>query len=488
MSVDYDLIVVGAASVGRYAALSASQQGARVALVVPPATEPRSALLLHHLMQINSALRQQVWLTQFSEADGLATSESATNRLAADTASWSKLRQWVDALSEMQAISTSSDSLVKLAAAGVEVIEAAAMFEQRPVYRRLRLGLAVAGRWLRAPAYLLTPTLQAAVPPIDGLAATEFVTLDGLWQQPWQPLPPRVVILGVDPRGIALAQVLNRLGVQVTLITSSKLLPQHDPDLCAMLQAYLEAEGVTVLTQTQVRQVTQGERRINVQTGSQTFETDVIVLAMAPELNLAQLNLSAAKVKWQPDRIVVNHKLQTSNPRIYACGDCLGGLSSVGLDRYEADVALFNALFLPLKQVNYLHVPLAVFTDPQVVSIGLSESRARALYGAEVLVVKQSYKSLLKAQIRDDTTGFLKLIAHRNGSILGAHCFGSEASEWISTITLAMQRQLKLDALTQLPLLSPTLAELMQQTAAELQQQHRQRDLLETWFNFRRGR
>jgi pyruvate/2-oxoglutarate dehydrogenase complex dihydrolipoamide dehydrogenase (E3) component len=377
---------------------------------------------------------------------------------------------------------------VKLALAGVEVIQAEGTFERRSVNRRPRLGFTLAERWLRSRAYLLTPTVRATVPAIDGLTAVDFVTLDSLWHS-WQTLPQQIVILGVDPRGLALAQALNRLGGQVTVITSGELMPQHDPELAFLLQAQLEAEGVTVLTQTPIAQVRQTEQRIWIQTNEQTIETEALLLATKPQLELAELDLETAGVAWNPDQIRVNRKLQTTNSRIYACGNF--STQSVAIDRYEADVAVSNALFLPWKQVDYRSVPIAVFTDPPLVSVGLSEPQAQPLYGEEVLVVQQSYKTLLKAQVSGDTTGLLKLLCHRNGKIIGAHCFGADADEWISLVTLAMQQRLNLKALAQLPTLSHTMSDLLRQAADQLLQQQRsqrQRDLLETWFNFRRAR
>ncbi|QYO65014.1 hypothetical protein [Leptolyngbya sp. 7M] len=208
-------------------------------------------------------------------------------------------------------------------------------------------------------------------------------------------------------------------------------------------------------------------------------------------LRLASLNLEAAGVKWQPEGIRVNRKLQTTNPRIYACGESLGGYVSAALDQHEVDVALHNALFLPTQSVDYSRIPWTLFTDPVLVRIGLTEPQARKLYGEGVLVAQQSVRSLTTAQLSNNSSGFLKLIASHRGEILGAHAIAPQAQEWIGTLALAMQQRLPLKALAQLPQPSPTFAELIQQTAAQLQQQRRrewQRELLETWFNFRRSR
>lgn len=487
MTVDYDLIIVGGASVGRYAAARANRLGARVALIEPSQSEPSQSepsqsepfLWPALLVQLNYALRQQSWLQQWADQQTGIPLDWPLN--------WPQLHQWANTLTDTQATSIVVPySLAQLAAEGVEVIRAEGAFCRHP-----QLGFSVTNRLVRGRTYLLAPSVEATVPAIEGLSTSLFTSLDsGL--PSGQTLPRQLLILGSDPRGIELAQVLNRLGTQVTLIVSSEqLLPHEDPDAAFLMQAMLEAEGVSILTATQISQVRQLNDQIWVQAGDRAILTERILLATKPQLSLASLNLEAASVKWQPHRIVVNRKLQTTHPRIYACGESLGGYVSTALDRHEADVALHNALFFPRKQVDYGRIPWVLFTDPPLVRIGLTEPQARQLYGNDVLVTQQSVKSLQKAQLCDDTTGFLKLITRRNGELLGAHGIATQASEWIGIIALAMQQRLNLKALAQLPVPSPTFAELIQRTADQLQQERRsewQRELLETWFNFRRSR
>lgn len=481
MTVDYDLIILGGAAVGRYAAARAVEWGARVALIEPPAPMSlASALLYQTLVELNFSVRRQAWLHQWREAE---SSANQTDSLV----SWATLQQWVKKQAEAIEISNVPlNSLSWLAAQGVEVISEAGAFHPRP-----QLGFSITGRSLRARRYLLAPASCPTVPQIAGLSTIPWSTFDSLAAQNWQTLPEHLLILGNDPRGIALAQALSRLGTQITLITTAAcLLPAEDGEAALLIQAQLEAEGIMVLTQTEVTQIKQIDDRIWIQAGNQAIETTGIFLATPPQLHLASLNLEAAGVKWLPRRIVVNRKLQTTHPRIYACGEGLGGYTNPALDRHEADIALRNALFLPMHSVDYRAVPTAVSTDPQLVRIGLTEAQARTTYGNRVQAVKQLLNGLPKSQIHQDT-GFCKLVTLESGEILGAHCLGPEASEWIGAIALAMQHSVKLPALARSPHLSPTLAEVIQHAAQNWQAHTRpewQRELLETWFNFTRGR
>lgn len=130
--------------------------------------------------------------------------------------------------------------------------------------------------------------------------------------------------------------------------------------------------------------------------------------------------------------------------------------------------------------------------QPELASLGLTEPEAIQRYGKDVLIVRQFHKTLPKAQIQGEITGFCKVITRRNGTILGAHLVGSKASELIGPIALAMQQNLKISALAQQIYPSPTFGEIVPQTAIEWQrlklaQNHRLQDFWESWFRLRRS-
>jgi len=156
--------------------------------------------------------------------------------------------------------------------------------------------------------------------------------------------------------------------------------------------------------------------------------------------------------------------------------------------RYEAAIALKNALFFPRFKVNYRAIPWAVFSDPELARVGLTEAQARHRYG-HIQVLQQFYKTIAKSQLRGETTGFCKMIVLRDGTILGAHLVGSAAAEVVHLIALAMQQRLKVKALSDLVHISPTFLEINFKTAKEweLGQQSARQDWLESWFNLRRA-
>ena len=478
-SYDYDLVIVGGSAVGRYAAARAMQtktQAMRVALVEPETFNDFSDL--HHATFLHAAhLSHQI---RRSSQWGLPKQRELNPLLQ-----WQETLAWAQGAAE--SLEDQATSLELLAASGVDVIVGQGEFLRRP-----RWGFSVNGRVLRSRSFLLAPAALCHIPAIAGLEIVPFLTLETLWQQSWQTLPDRLMpdrlmIIGSDPRGIELAQAFNRLGTQVTLISSRPLLPSEDREAVNLIQAQLEAEGVDVFSQAIVRKIQPSDRASKIQVclewsdrlQSHTVQADALLLATPPQIDLTYLNLESVGVEWHPYGIVVNRKLQTRNPDIYACGTALGGYADLALARHEAAVALKNARspqsflssFFPqtvrYETVRYEKVPFVLKTAPELARVGLTEIQAQRHYGAEVMILKQFTKTLPKAQIQNETTGFCKLIVRRNGEILGAHWVGTNASEGIGTIALAIQQNIKIQAIAQLSLPGFTDVELLQAIAQQ---------------------
>ena len=380
-------------------------------------------------------------------------------------------------------------SLPVLAALGVDVIVGNGQFCSQP-----HLAFAVNGRHLKAHAYLIATDTRAAIPDIAGLQTTGYLTTADILQGIQSGLtgpPKNWVILGGDPDGCQLAQTLMRFGFKVTVIVKrSHILVKEDPDIAGLVQATLEAEGVRILTQTSVTQVQRIQNKKWVQAGDEAIETDEILLAAGQVSNIQSLNLEAVGVKSHPRGLQLNEKLQTTNPRIYACGDVNGGYQFVNIASYEAKIALKNALFFPIFKVNYRCIPWAIFSNPVLARVGLTETQARRQYPQDVLVLQQYVKTVAAAQLRNETTGVCKLVVLRNGEILGAAVLGPEAEELIQVIALAISQRLKVSAIAQLVPVFPSLADILYQTVAAWSQQRpgtKTASLLESFFNFRRS-
>ncbi|MCD8488566.1 MAG: NAD(P)/FAD-dependent oxidoreductase [Desertifilum sp.] len=483
MTVDYDLVVIGGSAAGVYAALFAAQLKARVALVEPPAIDRHSDLgsgYRYCLSEVNRMASYAVQLQQWEMPEALADFDL----------DFAQVNHWAQIAADTLAESASP---AVLAAKGIDVIRGVGQFCRRP---HLAFEVQEADgygsiRRLRAGAYLLAPEMRADPPEIEGIETTGYLTLSGLRQL--QQLPQTLAIVGGDPVGVELAQSLARLGTRVTLIVRSpQILAKEDPEASQLLQALLEAEGVCVLTQAEAIHAREIAGKKWIQAGNKAIETDEILWVTGQTPNVEQLNLEGVGVRWHRHYIQTNQKLQTTHPRIYACGDAVGGYRFAHLATYEASVAVKNALFWPRWTVDYRAIPWAIFTQPQLARVGMTEVQARRRYGKDVLVVRHYFKQVSAAVLQGETTGFCKLIGRANGEILGASIVGVAAAEFVGAIALAMRHKIKVGAIAQLPQISPTASEIIFQTAQAWRQQRfaqnrTWQNLLESYFNIRRS-
>lgn len=485
MSVDYDLVILGGSAAGVSAAVTAaSLLNARVALVEPhselePGSRECGLMALHQVSEFRESISQAQRLGWIGE-----TEQGAEFRL--NTQLFDRPIRWA---SEVLTTASQWQSPSVLSGLGIDVIHAEGEFCQEP-----RLSVVANGRILRSRRYLIATESRWATAKIDGLARVGYLTPEtlGYWVKKGQAIPDNFVIIGNDPKGVELAQILARFGSSVTLITSrSQILPSEDPEISRWVQAQLEAEGVRILTQTQVTQVRKIQGKKWVQAGDRAIETDEILLTMATVSNLKHLNLEAAGVHCDRGKLLTNTKLQTTNPRIYACGDALGGYSLDSVSQYEAKIAVKNALLLPLFSVNYQSIPWSIGIDPPLARVGYTEPQARSRYGSDVVIFKHYFQALFEAQAQGKTTGFCKAIVRQNGAILGVHIWGACAEELISPFALAIQQKLTLDAIADLVPISHSFSEIYHHLGTAWCRHRQQKNRVwqncfKTWHNWQR--
>ncbi|MGB3403090.1 MAG: NAD(P)/FAD-dependent oxidoreductase [Microcoleaceae cyanobacterium] len=457
---DYDVVIIGGSTTGRDAAAIAATYHGRVALLEP--CQPLFWQGYHQaLLQGVEGLNQARQRLGFGLYQGI---ESGGSQL---TMNWKIAQQSAELGMSRLAVHNSLESLARL---GVDTISGAGEFVTQPDF-----ALAVNGRILRSRYYLLAMGSKPKIPDIEGLALTGFLTVETLHKLSL--IPQKLAIIGGDPSGVELAQFFAQLGSKVTIIVkSSHLLGKEDRHAAYLIQAHLEAEGVTVLTQTEVlqTQVIQGQKWI--QAGKKALEVDEILVAAGRQPQFYDLNLSAVGVKFNPNYLTLNQKLQTTNPRIYGCGDLAGGYPFEHIAAYEAEIALKNIMLLPRFKVNYLGIPWAILTQPQLGRVGLTEQQAKRYYGDKIYIHKQSLTHLSKAQLLGEISGFYQLICHRNGKILGASIISPQASEMIGIIALAIRQGLNVDAIAQLPQIGLTLSEIHPKVAKGWQYSYHHKD------------
>jgi len=471
VAVEYDLVVIGGGSAGLVVASAAAQLQAKVVLV------ERDRLggdcLWHGCVPSKSFIHASRLAYQVEHASqfGIHTSRPQIE--------FAKATGYVQ---QVVATIQKHDAPERFVAEGVEIIFGSGRFVDRRTFE-------VNGRYLRARAFVIATGSRPKIPSIPGLEAAGYLTNEQVFSL--QERPERLAVVGGGPIGCELGQAFSRLGSQVTLIAGSKhLLPKEDPEASQVIQAQFTAEGIRVLTQTRAERVEVRKGKKYLWAGGHEILFDQVLVAAGRAANVESLNLEAAGVAMGKNGIDVNAKLQTTNPRIYACGDVIGGYQFTHIAAYQAFVVLKNTLLLPFNQVDYRVAPWATFTDPELAQVGLTELEARERYGNKIYVLKQDFAEVDRAQAEAATKGFAKIITRKNGEILGAHLVGPAAGELIHEVVMAMSHKLKVSALGGIHVY-PTLAEVNSKIALQYTKQkyatNRQlKTILEKFFRFRR--
>jgi pyruvate/2-oxoglutarate dehydrogenase complex dihydrolipoamide dehydrogenase (E3) component len=478
MAVDYDLVIVGGGSGGLVVASAAAQLKAKVALVekdklggdclwygcVPSKSLIHAARVAY---EVKHAARFGIYTDsptiQFAEANG-------------------HVQRAIAAIQP-------HDSPERFRGLGVEVIFGSGQFIDPHTFE-------VNGQQLKARNFVISTGSRPTIPPIPGLQDAGYLTNEQVFSVTER--PDSLAIIGAGPIGCELGQAFHRLGAQVTMLSSrDQIMPKEDPEAAAVVQQQLESEGIRILKNARADKVEIVDGKKCVWAGDEKIVVDEILVSSGRTPNVDALNLEVAGVEYNSKGIRVNQALQTSNPRIYACGDVIGGYQFTHVAGYEAVVVLTNALFSPIKKwfpskADYRVIPWATFTDPELARVGLTEDQARKRYGEDVCVLKQPFVGVDRAQAEAAIEGFAKLITTSKGEILGAHIVGRSAGELIHEVVLAMRYKLPVSALTGIHIY-PTLSEVNSKAALLLQKQkfaqnERLQKVLANLFGFLRSR
>ncbi len=475
MAVEYDLVVIGGGSAGLVAASAGAQLNAKVALVEKAPTLGGDCL--HHGCVPSKSLIHAGRVAYSVKHAARYGIHAPLQDIHLPTA-LAHVRQVIDTIQVY-------DSTERFESLGVEVIYGQGSFSDRATFT-------VNGRHLRARTFLIATGSRPRIPAIPGLADAGYLTNQTVFTIPQR--PETLAVIGAGPIGCELGQALSRLGSRVTLLSSRRhILPKEEPEAAQIVQAQLEAEGITVLAETRAAEVyLEGDKKVLITDHGDRLEVDEILLAAGRTPNVEELNLETAGVAIGPHGLQVNTKLQTTNPKIYAAGDVIGGYQFTHVAGYEAAVVLQNALFFPTKKADYRVIPWATFTEPELARVGLTEAEARDRYGDQIRILHHGFDHVDRALAEGSGTGFAKIITRPNGEILGAHLVGPAAGELIHEVVLAMSYKLKVSALKTIIHIYPTLSEINSKTALQLTKQtYRENTRLQGWlrqfFQWRRS-
>ena len=365
-----------------------------------------------------------------------------------------------------QAITTIApeDSKERFESLGCTVINGQARFLSRNT-------IEVNQKVIKAKHFIIATGAKPFVPPIPGLMNTPFLTNETIFSL--EKLPKHLIIIGGGPIGCELAQAFAFLGVKVSLLEAFELLPRDEADCAKIIIDSLKEAGVEIYQPIEIKKISNLDNTIHIQANHQgkpiTITGSELLVATGRKANVEDLNLAAADVRFSPKGIEVNTRLQTTNKKIYAIGDVIGGAQFTHMANYQAGTALKNCLFkLPAKTEKKL-IPWVTYTYPELAHIGLTSQEADKA-AIDYQVIERDFSENHRAITTNNQIGKIKLLTSKKGRILGVTIVGNQAGELILPWILLMKENKSLRTLTEVMVPYPTLSEISKTAAGAFYQ------------------
>ncbi len=290
----------------------------------------------------------------------------------------------------------------------------------------------------------------------------------------FEDIPRRMIVIGAGAIGLEMGTIYQRLGSEVSILEIlPTVLPESDKETVKRLERILKAQGLHVYTQMKIEssQIIDGKvflKGTSLESKSPfEFEAEKVLLAVGRTPNSEGLSakdpgLSTDDGGW----VCVNSQLETNIPGVYAIGDLIGGKLLAHKASHEGLVAVENAAGKH-KEMSYKALPMAVYTDPEFTSVGLTEEEAKE-QGMKIQTGLFTLQANGRALTLGRQEGMVKIIADEADFIIGAHVLAPNASEFISEITLAMSKGLKVQEISSSIHIHPTLSEAVMEAALKV--------------------
>jgi mercuric reductase len=432
----YDLIVLGAGSGARDGAGKAAREhGARVAIVESTrwggscpnvACRPTKAYLvaaeLMHDVRHHAAERG---IDLPSPALDLARTRVWKDSLRRDQESWVQV----------------------LRDAGYGVYPGEASFVDAHTVR-------VGDTTLAAERVLIATGGRTAVPPIPGIGDVDW--LDHVSALELTEVPESLLVVGAGPVGLEFAQIFARFGSRVTVVNHGEhIAARADTDAAKELQDALEEEGIEFVLNATVDHLRRGSAVV----AGRTLDVSHLFLASGRLPNVEALNLDAVGVELGRGGIVVDGHQRTSAPGVWAVGDVAAGPWFTPTAQYQARIAVADMFGNGAQAADYSVLPTAIFTDPELGAVGLTEAEARA-QGHDVGVATHPLRAVTRAQYYGSTRGLYKIVYDRsNRRVLGVHIVSRGASDIVGGLAVALSLGATVDDLAAVHHVYPSFSE-----------------------------
>jgi pyruvate/2-oxoglutarate dehydrogenase complex dihydrolipoamide dehydrogenase (E3) component len=441
MTDHFDLIVIGAGSAARDAAGRATRDhGAHVALIERirwggscpnVACKPTKAYLV--------AAELAYTVNELSDWMGVRCGPAQVDL--------ARVRAWKDSLRRSQ------ESWVELLKElGYEVVPGEAAFVDA---RTVRVG----ERELSADRILIATGSRTAVPPIPGIENVDWI--DHVTALELEQVPESLLVVGAGPVGLEFAQIFARFGSHVTIVNSGpQVAARADTEAANELQAALEEEGIEVVLNGGVESFARdGDATVATLAGGRELRVSHVLLASGRLPNTDELHLDRAAVETSRGYVVVDDHQRTNVDGIWAAGDVATGPQFTPVAQYQARIAIDDMFAAGKRRADYSVLPTAIFTDPELGSVGLTEREARDA-GHDVDVVKHPLPNLTRAQYTRTKHGLFKIVFDPSTrKVLGVHVVSRGASDIVGGLAPALQLGVTVDDLAYMHHVYPSYSE-----------------------------
>jgi mercuric reductase len=316
---------------------------------------------------------------------------------------------------------------------------------------------------LGAEKVLVATGARAKVPAVDGIEDVDYLTNEEALSL--RELPKSMCVIGGRALGLEFAQMYAQFGTNVTILQrSDRILPEHEPEISAELTKSLVGMGIRIYTNVTVNRISKkgGTKSISFTADGvrRRVVCEEVLLATGRKPNTENLGLDRAGIKTDEQGfIVVDDGMKTSAPNIWAAGDVIGEPMLETVAAKEGATAVHNAFSPEKKRINFDEVPSAVFTYPEVASVGMTDARANGK-GIRCACGVLPFELVPKASVIGDTRGVLKLVANRETKqIVGVHIVAPHAADLIHEGLLAVKYKLTIDDIIDTVHVFPTLSE-----------------------------
>lgn len=338
-----------------------------------------------------------------------------------------------------------------LSAPGITVVKGEAVLKSAS-------SVSVNGEEYSAKNIIIATGSESKTLPIAGLDAD--MICDSTWLLSTDILPKRICIVGAGVIGMEFASILNSFGCEVSVVEFLKeCLPALDGDIAKRLRKCLEKRGVAFYMQSGLKSAAKGKVVFEKKGKETELETEKVLLAVGRKPNVEGLGLDEVGIAYDKKGITVTDMMQTSVSGVYAIGDVNGRQMLAHAAEMQGKRAVNSILGLQ-DDIRFDIMPAAIFTNPEAACVGKTEEQLEA-EGMEYICQKHYYRANGKALAMNETEGMLKLLADKNGLIIGCHVYGAHAADLVQEVSVLMCRNTTLQQLHDMTHIHPTLSEII---------------------------